>query len=146
LRAFKSRGGKLVMFTGWADQFIAPQQTIDYYKRIDAATDASSFARLFVAPGMAHCSGGNGPSSFGQDVGVAPFPTDPSRDLLTALTNWVEGGQAPEQVVATKFDNDNATTGDVTLTRPICAYPKVAQYKGSGDTNKAENFSCGLPG
>jgi feruloyl esterase len=145
LRAFKSRGGKMIMYTGWADQFIAPKQTIDYFKRIDSASNASTFARLFVAPGMAHCGGGSAPNYFGQDVGTAPFAGDASRDLLTALMQWSEGGAAPNTLVATQYSDGNASTGSIVRTRPLCAFPKVARYLGAGSTDVAENFSCADP-
>ncbi len=84
-----------------------------------------SFYRLFMAPGMAHCSGGPGPNTF---------------DMQTALEQWVERGVAPEQVVATRSVN-----GVVDRLRPLCAYPKVAVYSGKGDTNDAASFVCRDP-
>ena len=84
-----------------------------------------SFYRLFMAPGMAHCSGGSGPNAF---------------DMQAVLEQWVERGIAPEQVVATR-----STNGVVDRLRPLCAYPKVATYAGKGDTNDASNFACRDP-
>jgi feruloyl esterase len=126
LRAFRQRGGKLLQYHGWNDQLIAPQNSIAYYESVrsffGAAVDVPAFYRLFMAPGMAHCSGGPGPNAF---------------DMQTALEQWVERGLAPDRVVAT-----HSTDGIVDRQRPLCAYPKLAVYKGSGDTNDAANFEC----
>jgi feruloyl esterase len=90
-----------------------------------AEADAQKFVRLFMVPGMLHCANGPGPNSF---------------DMLTALENWTEKGQAPERVVAS-----HSTRGVVDRTRPLCVYPKVAKYTGQGSTDKAENFECKAP-
>ena len=136
LREFRKRGGKLLQYHGWNDQLIAPQNSIDYYEsvvsfakgqdRTTALADVQSFYRLFMAPGMAHCNGGTGPNSF---------------DMQNALEQWVERGVAPEQIVATRSIN-----GVVDRSRPLCAYPKVAVYKGKGDWNDAANFVCQAKG
>jgi hypothetical protein len=84
-----------------------------------------SYARLFMVPGMYHCLGGPGPNMF---------------DALTPLVSWVEQGRAPETIIATKFVND--TPPAVEMTRPLCVYPKVARYNGSGSTSVAANFTC----
>jgi feruloyl esterase len=129
LRAFRSRGGKLLQFHGWNDQLISPQNSIDYYESVQAlfgaAADVQSFYRLFMAPGMAHCSGGTGPNTF---------------DYQGALEQWVERGVAPDQLLATR-----AINGVVDRLRPLCAYPNVAVYRGTGDTNVAANFVCRAP-
>ncbi len=136
LREFRQRGGKLLQHHGWNDQLISPQNSIDYYESVLAffgagqdrtrtLGDVQSFYRLFMAPGMAHCSGGPGPNTF---------------DMQAALEQWVERGVAPEQVVATRSIN-----GVVDRLRPLCAYPKVAVYAGKGDTNDAGNFVCRDP-
>jgi feruloyl esterase len=126
LRVFRQRGGKLLQYHGWNDQLIAPQNSIAYYESVRAffgpAGDVPAFYRLFMAPGMAHCSGGPGPNAF---------------DMQTALEQWVEHGVAPDRVVAT-----HSADGIVDRQRPLCAYPKLAVYKGSGDTNDAANFEC----
>lgn len=90
-----------------------------------ALADTQSFFRLFMVPGMQHCSGGPGASSF---------------DMLSALERWVEQGTAPEQVTASHITN-----GVVDRTRPLCAYPKVAQYAGTGSKDEAANFVCRVP-
>lgn len=128
LSAFADRGGKLMLIHGWSDQFIGPRNTINYYESIIkkmGAAKTTDFVRLFMVPGMAHCSGGTGPSVF---------------DAVEAMMNWVENGKSPEQIIASQvYDNK------VDRTRPLCAYPNGARYKGSGSTDEAENFICIAP-
>jgi feruloyl esterase len=126
LSPFRKRGGKLVMYTGWADPVVPPQDTVAYY---DAVVKASGgldktreFYRFFIAPGMGHCSGGPGPNQF---------------DALTALEQWVEKGVAPDKLIAS-----HSTNGKIDRTRPLCMYPQVARYKGTGNSDEAANFSC----
>lgn len=128
LSAFRERGGKMIVWHGWADQLITPHGTIHYYKRVEQRMGGpkmtSKFARLYLAPGVAHCEGGPGPEPDG---------------LLDALVTWVEDGKAPATLTATKRDQ----TGAVTRSRPLCPYPLVAKYKGTGSTDDAANFTCG---
>jgi feruloyl esterase len=88
---------------------------------------------------MQHCGGGPGPNSFGQ---FGAGPADPQRNLRLALEQWVEKGIAPDKIIATKFVNDLDPGQGVKLTRPLCPYPQIAKYNGSGDTNDAANFAC----
>lgn len=137
LREFRRRGGRLLQYHGWNDQLISAQNSVDYYEsvisfvrreakdRSAALAEVQSFYRLFMAPGMAHCSGGTGPNSF---------------DMQAALEQWVERGVAPDEIVATRSIN-----GVVDRSRPLCAYPKVAVYKGKGDINDAASFACREP-
>ncbi len=129
LNAFKELGGKLILWHGWADQNIAPENSINYYNSVVAdqggEKQTQDFARLFMVPGMGHCAGGTGPDKF---------------DALAALEQWVEKGQAPTQILASKLD-----AGKPVLTRPLCVWPQVDTYKGSGDVNDAANFTCALP-
>ena len=129
LAAFAQHGGKLILYHGWADQQVAPGSTIEFYESLRALSpapqQADRWVRLFMAPGMAHCAGGEGPDSF---------------DSLGALESWVERGKAPDEMVAA-----HRTNGQVDRTRPLCVYPKVARYKGSGSIDDAANFSCGAP-
>jgi feruloyl esterase len=97
------------------------------------------FARLFMVPGMGHCAGGPGPNSFGNG---APVPSDPQHDIFQALINWVEFGIAPDQVIATKYINDNPASG-ISFTRPLCVFPRLAKYKGVGNPADAANGTCG---
>jgi feruloyl esterase len=127
LSAFRNRGGKIVMWHGGADQLITPDGTIDYYKRVlqqmGGAEKTAQFLRFFMAPGVAHCAGGAGPNPYGQ---------------LDALLSWVEDGKAPATLTAARRDQ----TGVITRSRPLCQYPLVAKYKGSGSTDDAINFVC----
>jgi feruloyl esterase len=91
---------------------------------------------------MAHCGGGSGPNSFGNGAGTAATRQDPERDVFTALERWVEQGVAPERLVGTGRAADDPSKP---LTRPLCPYPQVAQYRGSGDANDAANFACAAP-
>jgi tannase/feruloyl esterase len=142
LKPFQSRGGKLILYHGWSDAAIAPANTIDYYQSVVARMGQSStgsFVRLFMVPGMQHCGGGPGPNSFGQFGGMTP--TDPEHNAYTALEQWVEKGRAPSKIIATKYVDDSAAKG-VKMTRPLCPYPEIAKYRGSGDANNAASFVC----
>ncbi len=141
LGPFKARGGKLILYHGWADPAITALSTIQYYDSVRAklgAKDMDSFVRLYMVPGMQHCGGGPGADSFGQ-VGNLNFD-DPQHSVDAALEQWVEKGAAPETIVASKYEGDDKQHAK--MTRPLCAYPQVAKYKGSGDTNDAGSFAC----
>jgi feruloyl esterase len=127
LSEFRSRGGKLLMYYGWADQLLPPMMGVNYYERALQANgpDTKEFFRFFTAPGMFHCQGGVGPDRF---------------DAVTAVVNWVENGVAPASLKATQME-----AGKVKRTRPLCPYPDVARYSGKGDVNDAANFSCRAP-
>jgi len=128
LRPFIGHGGKLLLYHGWNDVIIAPRNTITYYgqvRRKVGATQADKSVRLFMAPGMAHCDGGEGPSEF---------------DALATLERWVEHGMAPDTITAS-----SSNAGKVVRSRPLCAYPKRAKYVGTGSTNEAKNFRCVTP-
>ena len=126
LNAFFARGGKLLMYHGWADPLVAPENTVNYYadvvKASGGAAAVNNSLRLFMVPGMGHCVGGDGPSNF---------------DKLGPLEQWVEQNKAPDRLIATHLDK-----GAVDRTRPLCPYPQVAIYSGSGSTNDAANFVC----
>lgn len=144
LKAFKARGGKLIAYHGWSDAAIPPGNAINYYNSVLAAMGTRStneFMRLYMAPGMQHCGGGPGPNSFGQ---VVSGEGDARHNLYTALEQWVEKGEAPDKVIATKFVNDQDHAQGVKMTRPLCPYPQAAKYKGTGDTNDEANFVCVL--
>jgi len=145
LKPFESRGGKLIIYHGWNDSGISPLNSINYYESVQnkmGMQEADSFLRLYMVPGMQHCGGGPGPDVFGQ-MGFST-PNDPQHNIYLALEQWVEKGSAPSTVIATKQAGEG-TTAAVKMTRPLCAYPQVAKYKGSGDTNDAANFVCGAP-
>jgi feruloyl esterase len=125
LSPYTSHGGKMIFFHGASDPIFSSNDTIDYYQRLAATAGgidkAQSFARLFVVPGMNHCSGG---------------PATDAYDGLAAIVNWVEKGAAPDSISA------RGTAFFQGRTRPLCAYPKTAHYKGSGSVEDAANFSC----
>jgi feruloyl esterase len=148
LSKFRSRGGKILMYSGWADPTGPPMDAVDYYKRVEEASGArqntESFFRLFMVPGMAHCGGGPGPNIFGGYGPPAPVSPeikhDSERDVLSALVRWVEKGSAPEYIIAS-----HVTDARVDRTRPICPYPKIARWKGKGSSDDARNFTCTQP-
>ena len=128
LSPLKKRGGKILQYSGWADQQVNPLPGLDYYETVsrkfgDAAT--RDFYRVFMVPGMFHCNGGPGCNT---------------ADWLTAVMNWVEKGTAPAQLTGAHIES-----GKTTRTRPLCPYPQVARYKGMGSTDEAENFTCVAP-
>jgi len=129
LKAFFSHNGKLLLYHGWSDPNVPTLNTIKYYKSVvdtmGGAAKTSNNIRLFLEPGMGHCSGGEGPNVF---------------DKVGALQQWVEQGKAPETLIAS-----HSTGGKVDRTRPLCPYPQVAKYKGSGSIDDAANFSCKAP-
>ena len=127
LNVFRSRGGKVLMYSGWSDPTGPPLDAIDYYNRVEQATGGRKktelFFRLFMVPGMAHCGGGPGPNFFGGYGPSTPVSSeiriDPQHDVLSALVEWVEKGAAPESIIASHI-----TDGRVDRTRIICPYPK----------------------
>lgn len=127
LDRFFSQSRKLLLSHGWSDGLIPPQSTVNFYEalRKDIGNrKARDGVRLFMVPGMGHCAGGSGPSNI---------------DYLGAIDNWVETGKAPEQLTASN------PPGAPARTRPLCAYPKVAKYSGSGSTDEEKNFRCDAP-
>jgi hypothetical protein len=149
LRAQKAKGIKVIQYHGWADQALSPGESINYYERVMAkmggVANSQAFYRLFMAPGMAHCGGGAGPNRFGQSGGGSVGPLVPgstaSDDIVKALERWVEEGIAPDRLIATKYKND-AATEPALMRRPLCPYPQVQKYNGTGDPNVASSFSC----
>jgi len=140
LKPFEARGGKLILYHGWNDPAISALNTVNYYQSVIAKvgqSDADSFVRLYMAPGMQHCDNGPGPDSFGQ-VGQLTFD-DPQHSVDAALERWVEKGVAPGTIIASKYSADRQQTK---MTRPLCAYPQAAKYKGKGDSNDAASFVC----
>jgi Tannase and feruloyl esterase len=146
LRPFKARGGKLIQYHGWGDAGIPPQESIDYFESVRSAMGTTKgFYRLFMVPGMSHCTGGPGANVFGNVFEDASAQADAAHDVLIALDQWVVHGVAPDQIIATGFVDGNPAKG-VAMTRPLCPYPEQAHYKGTGDTNDAGSFVCKSPG
>jgi hypothetical protein len=142
LTAFKARGGKLILYHGWNDPAISALNTIGYYDSVVSRLgrqETDAFVRLYMVPGMQHCGDGPGPNDFGQ-AGAAPS-REPRRNVLMALEQWVEKGDAPSAIIATKYVDDDSAKG-VQTTRPLCPYPQIAKYEGQGDPNDAAHFVC----
>jgi feruloyl esterase len=129
LRPFISRGGKLLQYHGWSDNGIPAESSVNYYNNVlemmGGAVNVKDNYRLFMVPGMFHCGGGDGTSTF---------------DMVAALDEWVVNKKAPDSIPASRVRN-----GVVDRTRPLCPYPQIGVYKGSGSTDEAGNFSCRLP-
>jgi feruloyl esterase len=140
------RGVKIIQYHGWNDQTLQPAYSPQYYEQVAKANGGldktQDFYRLFMVPGMSHCSGGIGASNFGGVGQQIPPVRDAAHDLQTAMENWVERGTPPTQFIGTKFTDNQAATRTVQYTRPVCLYPAVARYKGTGDPNDAANFAC----
>lgn len=143
LSAFKARGGKLLIYTGWGDALIYPQDTVNYYEDVmdtmGGPEETRDFARLFMVPGMSHCYDGDCPNSLGG--AFSPHAGDDAQhNALLALQQWVEQGVAPVQIIATQIGGTYPGR-----TRPLCSYPEVARYSGTGSINDAANFMCVPP-
>jgi feruloyl esterase len=129
LAKFKARGGKLLLYHGWADPGPAPENTIDYFDAVNKTLGGTQddWMRLFLMPGVGHCGGGVGPDQ---------------ADFLGALERWREQGTAPGRIEASRAAGRN---GQTPLSRPLCPHPQVARYTGSGSTGDAKNFACVAP-
>jgi len=130
LNSFREHGGKLIQYHGFSDPEVPPLTSIDYFESVadfpgESLLQTEDFYRLFMVPGMNHCSGGPGANVF---------------DMLTPLVQWVEQDIAPESVLATHYVNNNQSQG-VQFTRPLCPYPQYASYIG-GNPNLAASFVC----
>ena len=117
---FRAHGHKLLMYHGWSDWLVPPGESINYYNAVSARSKEpiDQSLRLFMVPGMSHCSGGPGETHF---------------DALGSMVEWVEHGVAPDRIIATGTEN---------VQRPLCPYPQTARYQGSGSTNDASSFAC----
>ncbi len=141
LKPFMAHGGKLIIYHGWSDSALPPAGAITYYNSVELGLGrelTDKFVRLYMLPGMQHCGGGPGPNFFGQPG----TPSDPQHDIYAALEQWVEKGTAPDKIIATKYANVPGAAPELKMSRPLCPYPQVAKYKGTGDTNNESNFIC----
>ena len=129
LSRFKARGGRLLLYHGWADPGPAPENTINYYGSVATKLGGKQddWMRLFLLPGVGHCGGGVGPDQ---------------ADYLGAIERWRDKGVAPNEIVATR---NPGRGGQSPMTRPLCPFPQVAKYKGSGSTSDAASFACAAP-
>jgi hypothetical protein len=126
LSAFRERGGKLLIYQGWSDTAISALATIGYFESVVAGdASAADDVKLFMMPGVLHCAGGKGPSQV---------------NFLDVIDQWAESGTVPQRLTAS-YPPNSSLTG----TRPLCAYPEIARYAGSGDDRDAANFSCVRP-
>jgi len=128
MKPFFDRGGKLLLYHGWSDQLVAPLNSVNYYRQIVSTvgrSTADASVRLFMMPGMNHCAGGDGPNTF---------------DRMDVIERWVERKQAPGRIEAS-----HATNGRIDRTRPLCPYPQVARYTGTGSLDDAASFVCRTP-
>jgi hypothetical protein len=141
LKTFKDHGGKLLLYHGWSDAAIPPTNTIHYYESVVAkmGKQADEFVELYMVPGMQHCGGGPGPNDFGA---MSPGKAEADHSMMKSIEQWVEKGTAPTKIIATKYKTDGNPGSGVVRTRPLCPYPMVAKYSGSGSTDEAANFSC----
>lgn len=150
LRPFFQRGGKLILWHGWADPILPPEPSIDIYNEVRARSGprAAQQMRLFMVPNVQHCTGGAGADAFGQ-VGAAPIGTSPERSVAAAITAWVEGGRVPSSVIGQHGQNSQdpakRTTGPV-LERKHCAWPMQAALRRGADPDKGESYVCRAPG
>ena len=122
--AFKARGGKLLLYHGWNDGLISPGNTVNYFTDVNKTMGKGQddFVRLFMAPGVGHCQGGAGPDQV---------------NWMGALERWRESGKAPDRIEAARVAGNR-----IEMTRPLCPYPQIAKYTGTGSTNDAQNFLC----
>lgn len=131
LKPFFARGGKLLLSHGWTDGLIPANNTIGFYEKLSGglpARQAQNQLRLFMVPGMNHCSGGEGPSSI---------------DTIAALDQWATGNKAPDRLVAVRpAGGPPGQPPQAPMSRPLCPYPAVARYKGQGPTDKEDSFAC----
>lgn len=159
LNPFRARGGKLIQYHGWADSAIAPLNSVNYYETVikamssesaqsqksDALKETRTFYRLFMVPGMGHCGGGTGPTTFGGVSQVAPLQLDAQHDMIKALERWVEHGVAPKKIIATQYVDGKPAKG-IARTWLLCPYPEEAQWTRKGSFDNAAHFVCRLPG
>jgi hypothetical protein len=124
LSRFKNRGGRILMYFGWADPALNPLMGLEYYEQVTQrmGPSTSDFFKLYMVPGMFHCGGGVGTSAF---------------DAVTPLVEWVEQGVGPTSILAGRELDKK-----IIRTRPLCPYPQVARYKGTGSVDEATNFAC----
>ncbi|HSN93065.1 MAG TPA: tannase/feruloyl esterase family alpha/beta hydrolase [Anaeromyxobacteraceae bacterium] len=149
LTAARKRGVKIIQYHGWNEQTLQPAYSPEYYETVVESTGSlektQRFYRLFMVPGMTHCYFGPGATAFGGVGQQIPPSRDPRHDIQAALERWVEEGEPPETIVATKYVDDAPATRTVLLQRPLCPYPLVPRYDGAGDPDDASSFRCVEP-
>jgi feruloyl esterase len=137
---FIARGGKAIIYQGWADPSVIAGPTVDFYNRLAAAQGGqarlSRSVKLMMVPGMYHCRGGPGVDQFGGS-GQATAPGDASRDILWSVIDWVEKGRAPE-----RLEGKRVVDGKPVFSRLICPFPASARYDGHGEDSDAKSYRC----
>ena len=154
LSAFRSKGGKLIMYHGLSDTTIPTGSSIDYFQGVNSTMSGSidDFFQLYIVPGMGHCGQSDVAPYYiaaaGQIVETAdgkgfsvPGYIDPEHDVLLAMMQWVENGTTPQHVIASKWTNDTLENG-LLMQRPLCPHPQKAAYSGQGDWHDASSWSC----
>jgi hypothetical protein len=130
LHAFQEAGGRLLVFHGWADHAVSAYTSTEYHRqvadRLGGPDQVDDFFRLFLLPGVLHCSGGDGPDRV---------------DWLAAIEQWVEAGQAPDRLIAVRTGD----AAEAVMSRPVCPYPRRAHYDGAGDPTREHSFTCHDP-
>lgn len=145
------------MYHGLSDGLIATRSSNVFYSRVAEALGGydklNSWFRLFIVPGLQHVTGTavdapwyfaqpNGPAALGTDIYSVPGFEDAQHDALFALMDWVENGRAPDQIIATTWNNSTDPSSGVLRQRPLCPWPQRAVYQGSGDVNSAHSWNC----
>jgi len=154
LRGARAEGKKIIQYHGSADAAIPVEYSRRYYAAVQKRVggDVTDFYRLFVMPGVGHCTGGPGADTISADGATVPFDAD--HDVVAALLAWVEAGRAPERLIATRILSEQTESGGalmarppakVLFTRPLCVYPKVARWTGEGASTDALNYVCATP-
>jgi feruloyl esterase len=149
LDPFRKLGHKLIQYHGASDPISPAKNAINYYESVVAAQkglkETQDFYRSFLVPGMYHCGGGPGANAFGGNTPAPASQRDADHDVMSSLARWVEKGVAPEKIIATKYVDNDAARGVIAMQRPICPYPLVPRYKGTGDLKDASSFACARP-
>jgi feruloyl esterase len=144
LTQFQRRGGRLLMYFGWADAVLAPRAGLAYYesvaRRQGGLSQTRSFFRLFMVPGMTHCQGGPAPDSFGQSPLSPPLSDDPQHDIRRALERWTERGEPPYSLIAAK--GQSSTEHEAPATQLLCPFPQRAQTVTTGNLHSAASYAC----
>ncbi|KAI0128220.1 tannase and feruloyl esterase [Hypoxylon sp. NC0597] len=156
---YRDQGGKILMYHGLSDPLIVTRGSSYFYEQVELATGVShpmtDWFRLFFIPGMQHCvntapgvdapwhiNGAGQNWGIGSNVYSVPGFQDSKHDALLALMEWVEGGEAVDQIIATTWYNSTVPSSGVWKQRPLCPYPKKAVYDGVGDVNEAQSWKC----
>ncbi len=144
LTTFQRRGGKLLMYFGWADAVLSPRAGLAYYEGVarkqGGLSQTRTFFRLFMVPGMTHCQGGPGPDSFGQSPVSPALSDDPHHDIRRALERWTEHGEPPDRLIAAK--EQPSTNPEAAATQLLCPYPQRAHTVTAGNLRSASSYAC----